>query len=94
MDSIPAAISKDKPGYPYRARRMNVTGFVEIRFLVNKKGRVEGLEIIHDKPAGTFAKSVREAVMRWRFNPGIKNNRSVATWMTTTINFELNRKKR
>jgi len=89
VDSIPAAISKDKPGYPYRARRMNVTGFVEIRFLVNKKGLVEEIEIIQAKPVGTFDKSVRETVMSWRFNPGIKNNRLVATWMTTTINFEL-----
>lgn len=88
VDSIPAALSKDKPSYPYRARRMNVTGFVEIRFLVNKKGRVQELEIIHAKPEGVFEESVRETVMGWRFNPGIKNNRSVATWMVTTINFE------
>jgi len=89
VDSIPAVISKDKPDYPYRARRMNVTGFVEIRFLVNKNGRVEELEILQEKPAGTFDESVRKTVMGWRFNPGIKSNRSVATWMTTTINFEL-----
>lgn len=89
VDTIPAAISKEKPGYPYRARRMNVTGFVEVRFLVNKKGMVEKLEILHAKPAGTFDKSVRKTVMGWHFNPGMKNNRLVATWMTTTINFEL-----
>ncbi len=89
VDTLPAALSKEKPGYPYRARRMNVTGFVEIRFLVNKKGMVEELEILHAKPAGTFDKSVRKTVMGWRFNPGMKNNRLVATWMTTIINFEL-----
>ena len=89
VDSIPAALSKDEPEYPRRARRMNVTGFVEIRFLVNKKGRVEKLEILNAKPVGTFDKSVRKTVMSWRFNPGMKNNRLVATWMTTTINFEL-----
>lgn len=89
VDTLPAALNKEKPGYPYRARRMNVTGFVEIRFLVNTKGVVKELEILHAKPAGTFDKSVRKTVMGWRFNPGMKNNRLVATWMTTTINFEL-----
>lgn len=89
LDTIPTAQSKNKPDYPYRARRMNVTGFVEIRFLVNNSGRVEKVEIIQAKPKGVFEESVRETVLGWRFNPGIKNNRAVATWMATTIDFGL-----
>ena len=68
---------------------MNVTGFVEIRFLVTNKGQVEDLEIIRSRPKGVFETSVRKSVMDWRFTPGVKNGRSVATWITTTINFEL-----
>ena len=89
LDKVPAALFKEKPEYPYRARRMNVTGFVEMRFLVNNKGQVEELEIIRSRPKGVFETSVRKSVMNWRFTLGVKNGRSVATWITTTINFEL-----
>jgi protein TonB len=89
LDTVPAAIHKQKPAYPRRAKRMNITGFVRIRFLVNSLGVVEDIEIIQADPAGIFEKTVRKAVQNWRFAPGIINGRKVATWMTTTINFKL-----
>jgi protein TonB len=89
LDTIPTALDKSKPAYPRRARRMNITGSVKIRFLVTREGRVAELQIIKAKPQGIFEKTVRKTVQKWRFTPGVKNGRKVATWMTTTINFEL-----
>jgi len=89
VDAIPTAMSQERPEYPYRARRMNITGEVEIRFLVNREGAVSDLQILRADPDGIFEESVRKAVDTWRFTPGMKNGRPVATWMRTTINFEI-----
>ena len=89
LNTVPAALEKAKPSYPRRARRMNITGSVKIRFQVTRDGKVAEIQIIKAVPKGVFEKTVRKAVQTWRFTPGIKNGRKVATWMTTTINFEL-----
>ncbi len=89
VDTIPAALQRGKPQYPVRAKRMNVTGKVEIRFLVNEEGRVEELTIIKATPENIFEEAVRQAVTTWRFQPGMKNGKHVAIWMMTTINFEM-----
>lgn len=89
VDTIPSALRRGKPQYPARARRMNVTGKVDIRFLVNKEGRVEELQIIKATPENIFEEAVRQAVAAWRFQPGMKDGKIVATWMVTAINFEM-----
>ena len=89
VDDIPAVLYRKRPRYPRRARRLGITGRVEVRFLVNSKGAVEKIEIVKAKPHGIFEKSVENALKRWRFRPGVRSGHKVSTWMKTTINFEL-----
>ena len=89
VDATPMPTMKLKPVYPYRAKRMNTTGAVEVRFLVDTTGTVRFLQILKAVPAGIFEDSVRQAVTRWKFQPGRKDGKVVNTWVVTTINFEL-----
>lgn len=89
VDATPMPTVKLEPVYPYRARRMNTTGSVDIRFLVDSTGTVQTLEILKADPEGIFEDSVRQAVTRWKFQPGRKDGKAVKTWMVTTITFEL-----
>lgn len=89
VDQIPMATMKTKPFYPYRARRLNLDGQVDVRFLVDKTGRVSRVSIIHAEPAKLFDHSVLEALSSWRFVPGKVRGAPVATWITTTIVFRI-----
>lgn len=90
VDTMPMPNMRLKPVYPHRAKRMNITGSVNIRFLVDTTGTVQSLEILKAVPEGVFDDSVRRAVTRWKFQPGRKDGKAVNTWMVTTIKFELN----
>lgn len=89
VDIIPMVTKRLKPVYPFRAKRMGITGEVDIRFLVDSNGSVSNIQIINSTPPDVFNESVRRAVSRWRFQPGQKDHRAVNTWMTTTIHFQL-----
>ncbi len=89
VDRVPMASSRLNPTYPYTARRRGIEGTVQVRFLVDEKGRVQHLEITGAKPRGVFEESVLRSVPRWRFRPGRKDGQAVATWVETTINFKL-----
>lgn len=89
VDSTPMPTMKLNPIYPYRAKRMNTTGAVDVRFLVDTTGTVRSVEILKAVPSGIFEDSVRKAVRRWKFQPGRKDGKAVNIWMVTTINFEL-----
>ncbi len=89
VDVIPMVTMRLKPVYPFRAKRMRITGKVDIRFLVDNNGSVSNIQVIEAAPPNIFDESVRKAVSRWRFQPGKKEGRAVNTWMTTTIHFEL-----
>jgi protein TonB len=89
VDQVPVAVVKSRPGYPYRARRMNLSGEVQVKFLVTPEGRVRDIRIISARPPDVFDHSVRSALSAWRFEPGRMAGRPVSTWVTTTIVFNL-----
>lgn len=89
VDRAPMIASQLPPPYPYTARRRGIQGAVLVRFLVDEKGHVQHLEIMRAKPPGVFEETVLRTVPRWRFRPGRKDGRPVATWVETTIKFEL-----
>ncbi|MBU4316791.1 MAG: energy transducer TonB [Proteobacteria bacterium] len=76
-----------KPLYPLRAKRMNITGWVKVRFVVTKAGRVANAEVLESEPAGVFDNSVLNAVSAWRFSPPMVAGEPVDTAFTRKITF-------
>jgi protein TonB len=89
VDRAPVVTSRVPPTYPYRARRRGIEGAVTVRFLVDRRGEVQGLTIVDSRPPGVFDQAVRDTVTRWRFRPGLKDGEAVETWVQTTIRFRL-----
>ncbi|MDL1980066.1 MAG: energy transducer TonB [Deltaproteobacteria bacterium] len=89
VDRMPMAIFKMKPIYPYRARRLNIAGKVDVKFLVDEKGCVSNIKILKSTPPGIFDESVHKALASWRFSPGELDGRAVSTWVVTTIEFDM-----
>ncbi len=89
VDTMPAPILNAKPIYPIRARRLNITGEVEVKFLVDERGHVTKIDILKSTPAGVFDNAVFKALPSWRFSPGKICGEDVSTWVITTIKFRL-----
>jgi len=89
LDRAPVLSHQIPPQYPYRARRMNISGEVRIQFEVGRDGSVSQIEILESAPPGVFDDAVLAAVSRWRFQPGELMGDAVRTRMTRTIVFNL-----
>ena len=91
VDQMPMVIFKMKPVYPYRARRLNITGEVDVKFLVDENGYVSRIKILKSTPIGIFDESVLKALPLWKFSPGGVKGNAVSTWVITTIEFDMGR---
>lgn len=71
-------ITRVNPTYPRRALQRGIEGEVTAEFTVNREGSVlpDSLVIIKADPPGVFDKTVKRAIMRWRFNPFVKNDQA------------------
>ena len=89
VDQKPVVLLKLKPPYPYRARQFNITGYVRVRFLVDKLGQVSRIRIVESSPEGVFDSTVRTTLLSWKFAPGKVEGKPVSTWVVTTIAFKM-----
>jgi len=63
------AISTPQPEYPADARRNEITGNVEVEFVVNRDGSVSEVRVVKSNPRGTFDRGVLTTVKKWQFQP-------------------------
>ena len=77
------------PKYPRSARRRNVTGSVDISFLVKEDGTVTDLVVLDSTPGNTFDQSARDAVVQWRFEPPLENGERVQKQTAVRLAFAL-----
>ena len=89
VDHPPRALLKTEPLYPYKAKRLEIEGYVRVKFLVDKTGAVCRVAVLDSKPKGMFDDSVLTVLPSWKFAPGKILGEPVASWVTTTVEFEL-----
>lgn len=90
LDQAPQAVMKVPPAYPFHARERGIEGFVAVKFLVREDGSVGNVNVLKAKPEGYFEEEVRRALPRWTFQPGRIGGEPVASWVVTTLRFDLN----
>lgn len=90
LDQAPQATVRVPPDYPYGARERGIEGYVAVKFLVREDGTVGNVNVLKAKPEGLFDDAVRRALPKWRFQPGRIGGNPVASWVVTTIRFDLN----
>ena len=89
LDEPPRAVVRTPPPYPYRARQRRVNGTVRVKLLVNANGSISDVEILEASPEGYFEDAVLRTVPSWRFEPGHIAGEAVASWVVTTVRFDL-----
>lgn len=91
-DAAPTALgygTKTSIPYPKTALRNHVEGTVILRVLVGEDGTVKEIEIDRTSGSRDLDRAAREAVMKWKFKPGMRAGVAYAGWARVPINFTL-----
>jgi protein TonB len=88
VDTEPTVASEVKIPYPDEARRAGIEGTVTLSITVDHEGRVVKAVILSG-PGYGLNESARDALLRFRFKPAVKNGESVSTEMKYSYTFLL-----
>jgi TonB family protein len=75
------------PDYPEFQRKAKIEGFVKVKMLITKDGKVSEAEILQTGDIG-FDKVALDAAMQWRFIPAVRNNEPIAAWVEVPFYFK------
>lgn len=84
----PRPISQSLPNYPAAARRAGIEGEVVVEFIVDPNGDVVGAFAARSTDQRLDAAAVA-AVQKWKFKPGRKHGRAIATRLQVPVIFSL-----
>jgi len=74
--------------YPETAFRQNISGKVELSFIVETSGRISNIEIL-DPLGGGCSEEAIHLLKQIKWRPGIKNEKAVRSFMTANLSFNL-----
>lgn len=77
------------PVYPLAAKLRNVKGRVVLAIVVNADGTVDRIAVQSASPVGVFEQAAINAVKKWRFKPGTRRGKPVATRVIQPLEFSL-----
>jgi periplasmic protein TonB len=78
-----------QPTYPFEMKRAGINGEVILRFIVDANGDVSNVEVVSSSQR-EFESAAIQAVQKWKFKPGRKGGKAVASRMQIPMNFNLN----
>jgi protein TonB len=86
--SAPVLISKIEPEYSEEARKAKYSGSVLLSIVVDQNGLPRDIKVVRPLGLGLDQKAI-EAVMKWRFRPGMKGGRAVPVQAQVEVSFRL-----
>ena len=100
LDQMPSPVFKDPDmnftkfiienlDYPEIAFKQNISGEVELNFIVETSGRISNIEIRESLGGGCSEEAIH-LLKEIRWKPGTRNNIAVRSFMSASINFSLN----
>ncbi len=89
FDEPPVLIKKVAPRYPELARQAGIDGTVMLRVLVNEKGKVIRVSVLHSDVTPAMDQAAMEAVKKFRFKPARQRMKPVKAFMAIPIVFRL-----
>lgn len=89
VDNMPKSLKSVRPVYPEYAKNMRIEGFVQVRFVLNDKGKVVNPTVVKAEPVDIFENAALTAVNQWKFKPATKDGKDVHVAMVVKLNFKL-----
>ncbi len=87
--AMPRYFDNKRPVYPLAARRNGYEGTIILTVQVLSSGTVGELRVKKSSGYEILDQSAREAVRKWRFEPGRRMGQPVTTWVEIPIRFVL-----
>ncbi len=87
-DENATPISRPAPAYPQRARDMGIEGSVEVRLLIDRKGKVASIHFVK-VPHEVFKKPLTKQMKKWKFKPAMNKGVPVKMWVKVPFEFKL-----
>jgi TonB family protein len=84
----PVLIGKTEPEYTEEARAAKLQGTVLLNVTIESDGRVHNATVAQSLGFGLDEKAI-EAIVKWKFRPGMKDGVAVPTQATIEVNFRL-----
>jgi TonB family protein len=86
--SAPRPIYDPEPEYSQEARKAKFQGIVTLAAIIGADGRPRDLRVVRSLGMGLDEKAM-EAVRKWRFTPGMKDDHPVAVMINIEVAFRL-----
>jgi TonB family protein len=86
--SAPAVLFKVDPEYSEEARKAKYSGTVLLSVIVDTEGHAKDVHVLKSLGMGLDEKAV-EAVLKWKFKPGMKGGQAVNVRAQIEVNFRL-----
>ena len=86
--SAPSIVFKVDPEYSEQARKAKYQGTVVLNLIVQKDGSVRDVKILQPLGLGLDEKAI-EAVLQWRFKPGMRQGQAVDVSAIVEVTFRL-----
>jgi protein TonB len=78
------------PAYPADARRLNIQGWVELEFIVDRTGQPKNTVVVAAEPTGRFDQVALAAVAKYRYAPFERGGHVYERRVRLRIRFALN----
>ena len=89
IEARPLYRDNPAPTYPPAARQRHYEGRVLLEVLVDRRGRVEELQVAESSGHPMLDRAAASTVAGWRFEPGRRGDQPVATTVMVPIRFNL-----
>lgn len=87
LDRVPQVVSQPAPNVPSHLSARSDGGVVVVQFIVDAEGQVREPRVVNSTDHD-YEHPALEGVKRWKFQPGVKSGRKVATLMEVPVRFE------
>jgi protein TonB len=88
LDQKPVGRVQNPPQFPYEMSRAGISGEVVVEFIINANGDVVDTRVVRSSHR-EFEVPAMQAVQKWKFKPGRKSGKNVATRVSQLIEFNL-----
>ncbi len=76
--------------YPADARRLNIQGWVELEFVVDRTGQPKNIVVVAAEPTGRFDQAALAAVAKYRYAPFERGGHVYERRVRVRVRFALN----